>query len=89
VSLDDLARLVSRAPRPDGRHPEARAWEVNVSFLARSLLDRSRDLGLAVKELQRKILLPIELTAHAEPLGPSTLVRLVLTRLSDLSLTGT
>ncbi len=82
---ETLLRIASRSRPVGDPHPEERAWELTFSYLARAILAHSGKVGTPLQEIQRKVLLPIELASTAHQVGPSTLVRLILAGLTDLS----
>jgi hypothetical protein len=60
-----------------GDDPEVRKRRAMVRLLARELLDCARTPGVTVADLQRTVVIPIELHALSEHECPATLVRLV------------
>jgi hypothetical protein len=63
-------------------------WRRTVGYLARTLLERSRETGHRIEQLQQELLLPLELQligdATAVGLDSADLVRLTLARLYGL-----
>jgi hypothetical protein len=64
------------------------AWCRTVAYLARSLLQRAQVTGRPIGELQRELLIPLELELIGNPssagLDSADVVRLTLTRLYEL-----
>lgn len=64
------------------------SWQRAVGYLARSLLERSRETGRPVGDLQWEVLLPLELELLANPQArdfePADVIRLTLARLYEL-----
>jgi hypothetical protein len=63
-------------------------WARAVGYLARSLLERARETGRPIEELQRELLLPLELELIARPdaadLDEADMIRLTMVRLYEL-----
>lgn len=59
-----------------------------MGYLARSLLERARETGRPIEELQRELLVPLELRligdAAAADLDPADMIQLAMTRLYEL-----
>jgi hypothetical protein len=79
----DLERLAGRSAPLQTAPSEGDVWRRSSAFLAARLLERSRQVAVPVHELQRAVILPIELRALRERLGPSTVFRLVIAGLTD------
>jgi hypothetical protein len=66
----------------------ATTWQRAVGYLARTVLERARETGRPIDELQRDLLLPLELELLGHPdavdFDPADLVRLALARLYEL-----
>jgi hypothetical protein len=66
----------------------ALAWRRAVGYLARSLLERSRETGRPLDQLQTELLVPLELELFgdraATQLDSADLIRVTLTRLYEL-----
>lgn len=64
------------------------AWWRAVSYLSRSLLERARDTGVPVEQLQRELLVPLELELIGDPaaaqIDAADLIRVTLARLYEL-----
>ena len=64
------------------------AWRRTVGYLARILLERSRETGQRIDRLQQELLVPLELEligdAGAARLDSAGMVRLTLSRLYEL-----
>jgi hypothetical protein len=73
-----------------GSHPslDPSNWQQAMAYLARSLLERARDTGRPIGELQRELLLPLELELLGNPdavdFDPADVIRLTLARLYEL-----
>jgi len=82
AELSALARTSSMGTPPPSR------WARTVGYLARSLLERSRETCRTIEELQRELLVPLELELIAMPecadLDPADIVRITLARLYEL-----
>jgi hypothetical protein len=67
---------------------QAMTWPGAVGYLARTLLDRARETGRPIDELQIELLLPLELELLGRPdavdLSPADLIGLTLVRLYEL-----
>jgi hypothetical protein len=67
---------------------QAMTWPGAVGYLARTLLDRARETGRPIDELQVELLLPLELELLGRPdavdFGPADLIRLTLVRLYEV-----
>ena len=63
-------------------------WHRAVGYLSRSLLERARETGRPIAQLQRDLLVPLELEligdTDAVHLDPSDIIRLALARLYEL-----
>jgi hypothetical protein len=82
ASEEDLATCGSRGvlPRPTTRC----VWDRTLSFLSEMLVDHARRTGASVAEVQREIVVPIELGLRpSHPVAPSTFVRMVLSGLAE------
>lgn len=64
------------------------AWRRTVGYLARTLLERSRETGQRIERLQQELLVPLELEligdAAATQLDSADMVRLTVARLYEL-----
>lgn len=64
------------------------SWRRAVAYLADSLLERARETGRPIEQLQRELLVPLELELMGDPaavdLDPADLIRLTMTRLYEL-----
>jgi len=71
-----------------GAAPPPSSWHRAMGYLARSLLERSRETGRPVAQLQATLLLPLELRLIGDPtavhLDPADMIRLTLARLYEL-----
>lgn len=81
------AELVSLANElGDGHQPMA--WRRTVGYLARTLLERSRETGRPIERLQQELLVPLELgligDAAAADLDSADVIRLTLERLYEM-----
>ena len=81
------AELAVLAHEADGTD-RPMAWRRTVGYLARTLLERSRETGQRVDWLQKDLLLPLELEligdAAAAQLDSADMVRLALARLYEM-----
>ena len=64
------------------------AWRRTVGYLARSLLERSRETGRRIEQLQQELLVPLELELIGDDAATSfdaaDMIRLTLARLYEL-----
>lgn len=71
-----------------GHSVPSSGWRRTVGYLARSLLERSRETGRPVDRLQQELLVPLELELigddAAAQLDSADLIRLTLARLYEL-----
>jgi hypothetical protein len=58
-------------------------WGRVLQHLTRRLLETSEAIGCPASELQRRLLVPLELAVTMTPVGPATMCRLVNTMLLD------
>lgn len=81
---EELVILASEAEDTD----QPVAWRRTVGYLARTLLERSRETGQRIDRLQQELLVPLELELIGEPsaarLDSADMVRLTLARLYEL-----
>ena len=68
-----------------GARPELDGWGRVLEHVARQLVTTAAAIGCPVTELQRHLLIPLELAVSLTPVGPATLYRLVNAMLSDMS----
>ena len=66
-----------------GTRPEYDCWGRVLQLLARLVLDSARAMGCSVSEIQRELLIPLELAVMLTPVGPATMCRLVEAMLVD------
>jgi hypothetical protein len=60
-----------------GVRPELNGWGRVLQHLTRRLLDTSEAIGCPTSDLQRSLLVPLELAVTMTPVGPATMCRLV------------
>lgn len=82
ASKRELSALAACGGRLPGR-PEYECFWLALSVLSRKVLEATRDSGTSLKELQQRVLVPLELAALTEDLGPATLVKRVVAALSE------
>lgn len=67
---------------------EPSLWRRAIGYLARSLLERARETGRPIEELQRDLLVPLELELIGDPsafhLDSAEMIRLAMSRLYEL-----
>jgi hypothetical protein len=80
---DQLSRAEDWLSEHEGLHPELRSWGRVLQHISRQMLDTAAFIGCSVSELQRNLLVPLELAVAITPVGPATLCRLVDTMLAD------
>ncbi len=83
-SASDLEAFASNPGTPEQR-PDLWIWRRTSSYLARQLLRNSHQSDQELQEFQRSVLVPIELSAMHRPVSPSTLLRLILSALTEQS----
>ena len=83
ASQVELEAFAENPGTPDQR-PELWVWQRTTAFLADELLHSARQSGKGLYELQRSCLLPIELASLEQPVGPSTMLRVLLSAWADM-----
>ena len=68
-----------------GVRPELDAWGRVLQLVAAQLVETAAAIDCEVSELQRQLLVPLELAVSLTSVGPATLHRLVTVMLSDMS----
>jgi hypothetical protein len=66
-----------------GIRPELNGWGRVLQHLTTRLLETSEAIGCPVSDLQRSLLVPLELAVTITPVGPATMCRLVNAMLTD------
>jgi hypothetical protein len=66
-----------------GARPELNGWGRVLQHLTTRLLETSDALGCPASDLQRSLLVPLELAVTITPVGPATMCRLVNAMLID------
>jgi len=66
-----------------GCRPELNGWARVLQHEASEILDTAAAVGWSLQDLQRELLVPLELAVTITPVGPATLSRLVQTMLTD------
>jgi hypothetical protein len=67
----------------EGVRPELNGWGRVLQHLTTRLLETSEAIGCSARELQRSLLVPLELAVTMTPVGPATMCRLVNAMLVD------
>jgi hypothetical protein len=80
----DLEAASAWATTEDGAHPEYDAWRRVLQRLSSQVLSLARSTGLGLGEVQRDVLVPLELALMTTPVGPATLYRVVSSMLGTL-----
>jgi hypothetical protein len=78
-----LARTKSWLSDHEGVRPELNGWGRVVQHLTARLLETSEAMGCPTSDLQRSLLIPLELAVTITPVGPATMCRLVNAMLVD------
>jgi hypothetical protein len=78
-----LARIQNWLSDHQGFRPELNGWGRVLQHLSTRLLETSEAMGCAPSDLQRSLLIPLELAVTITPVGPATMCRLVSAMLSD------
>ena len=81
---DGIVAIATRSSDLEKR-PELLAWSRALSFLACELIQRSAKSDQTVSELQRSVLVPLELQMMGTSIGPSEMTRRVLLALQQRS----
>jgi hypothetical protein len=87
VAHGDSATLERSARWMDehrGARPELDNWGRVLQYTSCRLLQTADTLGCSVIELQRQLLVPLELAVCLTPVGPATMYRLVNALLTDV-----
>lgn len=66
-----------------GVRPELNGWGRVLQHLTTRLLETSEAIGCQTSDLQRSLLVPLELAVTITPVGPATMCRLVNAMLID------
>lgn len=66
-----------------GARPEMNGWGRVLQHLTERLLETSKAIGCPPRDLQRTLLVPLELAVTMTPIGPATMCRLVNAMLVD------
>ncbi|HEY5271801.1 MAG TPA: hypothetical protein VIJ34_01055 [Acidimicrobiales bacterium] len=66
-----------------GARPELNGWGRVLQHLTTRLLETSEAMGCPASDLQRDLLVPLELAVTITPVGPATMCRLVNVMLID------
>jgi hypothetical protein len=72
-----LARTKNWLSDHQGARPELNGWGRVLQHLATRLLETSEAMGCPTSDLQRNLLVPLELAVTITPVGPATMCRLV------------
>ena len=78
-----LARIQNWLSDHQGLRPELNGWGRVLQHLSTRLLETSKDMGCPTSDLQRSLLVPLELAVTIAPVGPATMCRLVNAMLID------
>jgi hypothetical protein len=78
-----LERAQSWLSDHQGMRPELNGWGRVLQHLTRRLLETSEAIGCPPSDLQRSLLVPLELAVTMTPVGPATMCRLVNVMLID------
>lgn len=84
ASQPELEAFAENPGSPEQR-PDLWVWQRTTAFLAGEVLHSARQSGNGLYELQRSCLLPIELCSLEQPVGPSTMLRVILSALAEKS----
>ena len=71
------------SPTTQGVRPELNGWGRVLQHLTTRLLETSEAIGCQTSDLQRSLLVPLELAVTITPVGPATMCRLVNAMLID------
>jgi hypothetical protein len=72
-----LSRTQNWLSDHQGARPELNGWGRVLQHLATRLLETSEAIGCPASDLQRNLLVPLELAVTITPVGPATMCRLV------------
>jgi hypothetical protein len=72
-----LERAANWIREHDELHPEDECWGRVFEFLAGRVIDTAAAMECSISEIQRDLLVPLELAVMLTPVGPATLCRLV------------
>ena len=78
-----LARTQNWLSDHQGARPELNGWGRVQQHLTTRLLETSEAMGCPASDLQRSLLVPLELAVTITPVGPATMCRLVNAMLVD------
>jgi hypothetical protein len=78
-----LARTKHWLSDHKGVRPELNGWGRVLQHLTTRLLETSEAMGCPTSDLQRSLLVPLELAVTITPVGPATMCRLVNAMLVD------
>jgi hypothetical protein len=78
-----LARNKNWLSDHQGARPELNGWGRVLQHLTTRLLETSEAIGCQTSDLQRSLLVPLELAVTITPVGPATMCRLVNAMLID------
>lgn len=79
-----LARAATWLSDHPGVRPEFDTWGRVLEHVAHQVLDTAVAVGCSLGEIQRDLLIPLELTIINTPVGPTTLYRLISAILAEL-----
>jgi hypothetical protein len=78
-----LARTQNWLADHEGARPELNGWGRVLQHLTTRLLETSQAMGCPASDLQRSLLIQLELAVTITPVGPATMCRLVNAMLLD------
>jgi hypothetical protein len=78
---EEVLELASTWMQHHGGRPEFDEWGRLLEHVARRIVSTSRDIDRPLCDLQRDLLIPLELAVFMTPVGPATLYRLITTML--------
>jgi len=78
-----LAHTKNWLSNHQGIRPELNGWGRVLEHLTARLLETSEAIGCPTRDLQRSLLVPLELAVTITPVGPATMCRLVNAMLTD------
>lgn len=83
---DSLERASNWLSNHDGIRPELDMWGRVLEHIARQVQGTAQAVGCSLGEIQRGLLIPLELTIITTPVGPTTLYRLVTSMLAEMKM---
>ena len=78
---ETLRELETWNARHGASRPELETWVRVLQLLARRLLAMSETIPYSVVEIQRELLVPLEIAIMTSPIGPATMYRVVISML--------